>query len=229
MLAAAASLPLITSIATATVTDPLVDRAESAVSDLAPDTSYFDCTTRPTIVAPPLVQDAVAKVPVEAATETVCAAGEVAQSAGVGGDKQAPPRPAPGRSTAPSPPGNPPTGVNPTGVAPTQADPCPAQPTGVPQYHYAGAYQYVTTSGVAAYLDQPQPCLATSDNHSLAEISVQSADGRQIVEVGWTVDRELNGDAQPHLFVYHWVDRSPPATTAAASSSSQHRSVQAWR
>jgi hypothetical protein len=45
-----------------------------------------------------------------------------------------------------------------------------------------------------------------SDSHSLAEIAVQSADRRQIVEVGWTVSRLLNGDENPRLFVYHWVD-----------------------
>jgi Neprosin len=46
------------------------------------------------------------------------------------------------------------------------------------------------------------------------EISVQSADGQQIVEVGWTVDRTVNGDDDPHLFVYHWVDRVPSCYNA---------------
>jgi hypothetical protein len=39
----------------------------------------------------------------------------------------------------------------------------------------------------------------------LAELAVQSADGKQAVEVGWTVDPGLNGGSlDPHLFVYHW-------------------------
>jgi hypothetical protein len=37
------------------------------------------------------------------------------------------------------------------------------------------------------------------------ELAVQSADGKQVVEVGWIVDPILNGDALPHIFVYHWV------------------------
>src|SRR6516162_3792920 len=35
---------------------------------------------------------------------------------------------------------------------------------------------------------------------------VLSADRMQQVEVGWTVDYNVNGDLLPHLFVYHWVD-----------------------
>ena len=42
-----------------------------------------------------------------------------------------------------------------------------------------------------------KPALATSDYHSLAELAVQSADGNHIVEVGWNVDRVVNGDDDP--------------------------------
>jgi hypothetical protein len=35
---------------------------------------------------------------------------------------------------------------------------------------------------------------------------VESANGEQIVEVGWTVAPGLFGDSSPHLFVYHWVN-----------------------
>jgi hypothetical protein len=55
------------------------------------------------------------------------------------------------------------------------------------------------------YQARPELDRADVDGHSLQELAVQSADGSQIVEVGWTVDRGLNGDAHPHLFVYHWV------------------------
>jgi hypothetical protein len=51
-----------------------------------------------------------------------------------------------------------------------------------------------------------RPTLAAGDFHTLGEVAAQSADGRQIVEVGWTVDRGLFGDANPHLFVFHWVN-----------------------
>ena len=73
-------------------------------------------------------------------------------------------------------------------------------------YHYSSAFQYAETDGTYANLVIGRPYLDKADYHTLAEIAVQSADGRQIVEVGWTVDRGVNGDEDPHLFVYHWVD-----------------------
>jgi hypothetical protein len=76
----------------------------------------------------------------------------------------------------------------------------------VAKYYYSGAYQFVISPGTSAFITQHLPWLLPSDYHSLAEMAVQSADTRQIVEVGWTVDREVNGDDNPHLFVYHWVD-----------------------
>ena len=68
----------------------------------------------------------------------------------------------------------------------------------------------VKADGIYATMTIGRPELARKDFHSLAEIAVRSADGRQIVEVGWTVDRHVNKEsAEPHLFVYHWVDRKP--------------------
>ena len=63
--------------------------------------------------------------------------------------------------------------------------------------------------GQTGSLTQHQPYLGVNDYHTLAEISVESADLRQIVEVGWTVDRGVNGDSLPHLFVFHWVNGAP--------------------
>ena len=74
------------------------------------------------------------------------------------------------------------------------------------KYHYATAYQYVQSEGSYANLVIGKPKLADDDYHTLAEIAVQTADTKQTVEVGWTVDRGVNGDEDPHLFVYHWVD-----------------------
>lgn len=73
-------------------------------------------------------------------------------------------------------------------------------------YYYASAYQLVVSPGTSAFITQHIPWLMPVDHHTLAEIAVESADTRQIVEVGWTVDRLTNGDDFPHLFVYHWVD-----------------------
>lgn len=86
-----------------------------------------------------------------------------------------------------------------------QAEPVPAKAREV-KYHYASAYQFAESDGTYANLVIGKPELAKKDYHTLTEIAVQSADGSQIVEVGWTVDRSVNKDEDPHLFVYHWVD-----------------------
>ncbi|WP_412741548.1 neprosin family prolyl endopeptidase [Krasilnikovia sp. MM14-A1004] len=61
-------------------------------------------------------------------------------------------------------------------------------------------------SGTYANFTIAKPELAAGDFHTLAEMSVQSLDGAHIAEVGWNVDRTVNGDSDPHLFVYHWVN-----------------------
>lgn len=68
----------------------------------------------------------------------------------------------------------------------------------------AGAYQYVTSDG--AYMSTPvqSPVVPTADYHSLAELAVESADGQQIIEIGWRVYRPQ--DQTPRLFVYHWIN-----------------------
>jgi hypothetical protein len=104
-------------------------------------------------------------------------------------------------AAAPVPPnvhkGLPPAG-QPSSVAPDLA---------AVTYLYADKYQYGTSDGAFGSYTVERPSLAAADSHTLAELAVQSADGQQIVEVGWTVDRGLNGDLQPHLFVFHWVNR----------------------
>lgn len=73
-------------------------------------------------------------------------------------------------------------------------------------FFYAVGSQIGESDGAYANVVIGKPSLASGDYHTLAEISVQSADGAQVVEVGWNVDRTVNGDSDPHLFVYHWVD-----------------------
>ena len=80
-----------------------------------------------------------------------------------------------------------------------------AAPDAFAVYHSA-AYQYAVADGAHGFYSVAKPAVATSDSHSLAELAVESSDGQQIVEIGWTVDRGLNGDDDPHLFAYHWVD-----------------------
>lgn len=76
-------------------------------------------------------------------------------------------------------------------------------------YLYAGGDQYYTGIGGYVELSQPAPFVNAGDSHSLAEMAVESSDGRQIVEIGTTVDPGLNGDRQPHLFVFHWINGNP--------------------
>jgi hypothetical protein len=76
-------------------------------------------------------------------------------------------------------------------------------------YYYGDAYQYAVAAGLSARFTQHKPTLGQGDSHTLMEVAAQSADGQQIVEIGWTVDPGVNGDNEPHLFVYHWVDRVP--------------------
>ena len=76
-------------------------------------------------------------------------------------------------------------------------------------YHYVYGLQFATAAGGEANFSQHTPYLNTKDDHTLGELAAQSADGNQIVEIGWTVDRGVNGDAKPHLFVFSWVNRIP--------------------
>ena len=77
------------------------------------------------------------------------------------------------------------------------------------KYLYAVGSQEADTEGFYANVTIAKPKLAEGDYHSLAELAVQSADEDQIVEVGWTVDPVVNGDYDPHLFVFHWVNDVP--------------------
>ncbi|MBL7257397.1 neprosin family prolyl endopeptidase [Actinoplanes sp. LDG1-01] len=73
-------------------------------------------------------------------------------------------------------------------------------------YMYNVGSQSADTAGVYSNITIGKPELDRDDYHTLAEIALQSADGKQIVEVGWTVDRLVNGDDDPHLFVFHWIN-----------------------
>ncbi|OJF12580.1 hypothetical protein BG844_20050 [Couchioplanes caeruleus subsp. caeruleus] len=97
--------------------------------------------------------------------------------------------------------------------APPPAGPLTREPGDV-FFHYAVGTQTGETDGTWANVSIAKPELAGGDYHTLAEIAVQSADGRQIVEVGWTVDRQVNGDDDPHLFVYYWKNREPSCYNA---------------
>ncbi|MFI7539802.1 neprosin family prolyl endopeptidase [Actinoplanes sp. NPDC049599] len=73
-------------------------------------------------------------------------------------------------------------------------------------FHYAVGTQLGESDGTWANLTVEKPRLVEGDYHTLAELAVRSADTQHTVEVGWTVDRSVNGDDDPHLFVYYWKD-----------------------
>jgi hypothetical protein len=102
-----------------------------------------------------------------------------------------------------------------TDVAPPAPPVIPSAPAPEPSgsnsdpsvyYLYNVGSQAAETDGIYTNVYIAKPKLDTSDYHSLGELAVQSADGKQIVEVGWNVDRLVNGDSDPHLFVYHWIN-----------------------
>lgn len=106
-----------------------------------------------------------------------------------------------------------PAGLVPQPIATTQPQIKGLPPEGLlaiaPGYHYVYAYQFIPNAGASAFFSQHRPYVNPLDYHSLAEIAVQSQDGAQIVEIGWTVDRGNTGDSNTHLFVFSWVNRVP--------------------
>jgi hypothetical protein len=80
-----------------------------------------------------------------------------------------------------------------------------------PSCYYYGVGRQVTAptgnKGASANFGIFAPPLASKSYHSLAEIALQSADEKQIVEVGWIVDNTgVNGTdfTNPHIFAYSW-------------------------
>lgn len=114
-------------------------------------------------------------------------------------------------------------GAAPGPTAPGSAAPAlpPAAPSADPfgpQCSTFGCFDYVYGrqtvgsafgAGVNMLIAKPKLTVARTSDHSLQELSLQSADRKQTVEIGWTVDPGLNGDDKPHLFVFHWIDGKP--------------------
>ncbi len=74
-------------------------------------------------------------------------------------------------------------------------------------YDYVSGQQSSDVTGASVQMMQADPEIDPSyDGHSLQELSLQDSAQQNTVEIGWTVDRGLNGDTAPHLFVYHWVN-----------------------
>jgi len=76
-------------------------------------------------------------------------------------------------------------------------------------YSYVTGRQNAAATGASVTMYQAAPSGVTSDGHSLQELALQSSNDTttaNTIEIGWTVDPGVNGDYQPHLFVFHWVN-----------------------
>lgn len=76
-------------------------------------------------------------------------------------------------------------------------------------YYYgsAGLSRTVMGGGMITSVDRPQYVTTGGPGHTLNEISVQGGtQNGNIVEIGWTVSTDQNHDADPHIFVFHWVN-----------------------
>src|SRR3954454_2089057 len=81
----------------------------------------------------------------------------------------------------------------PSPEATSSSDPT-CEDKGEPCYLYDGAQQAAETDGVYVNVTIGKPALDKVDYHTLGEIAVQSTERGDAVEVGWTVDRQVNGD-----------------------------------
>lgn len=100
-----------------------------------------------------------------------------------------------------------PTGARPHGVRAGKSYPGALTPFTCPCYYYTQDTYTVPAAQTfgAVKFSIWKPTLTGSDAHSLAELAVADSTQSNIIEVGWNVDPGVNGDSNPHLFVYHWV------------------------
>lgn len=96
------------------------------------------------------------------------------------------------------------------GVGGSAMTSCPS-----PCYYFNGFAQVFTadpaeTIGIDMTVGKPyvdDSVLAAA--HSLGQVAVTSGDSRDIVEVGWMVDKTRRADGNPTLWAFHWIDSVP--------------------
>jgi hypothetical protein len=86
-----------------------------------------------------------------------------------------------------------------TGIGAVAASAAPASAAGL-QFLSAGVVQNGTSAGAFGTFTVKKPFVVPGDAFSMATMQVFAATVGS-VEVGWIVDRALNGDDEPHLFV----------------------------
>jgi hypothetical protein len=73
-------------------------------------------------------------------------------------------------------------------------------------YALAASYRTVYGGGMTFSVHRPAYVRLGGAGHTLAELALQGgANNGDIVEVGWNVSTDQYGDADPHLFVFHWL------------------------
>jgi hypothetical protein len=101
----------------------------------------------------------------------------------------------------------------------------PAAASAAPVFSYVGEAYQGSARGASAVLPVASPRLARRADHSLAELAVQSADRRDIVEVGWVRSRGIAGGS--HLFVSYWAGGRDHVDAGFRSTSSAYQPFQA--
>lgn len=205
--------PLVIAAGSAAVAAPAHAQVEPVV------TAHVKCIKRPGIKPPPrgIVKPApgrpggprTAGSQVAVGIKPVCPAGEVPVIKGSppGLPKGNPERPV--GTAATSPGGRSADSLPPK--APRIDQPCagviyPSEPGEC--YYYAGASDLRTAQGggLTTTIEKPSYNNSGGPGHTLEEMSVQGGSGEgNIVEIGSSVSTDQFGNADPHLFVYHWL------------------------
>jgi Neprosin len=95
----------------------------------------------------------------------------------------------------------------PPGPAGPEAPACAGVPSFGSCYYYASAGFTRTADGggMTMSIDRPAYDNSGGSGHALDEIAVQGGPNNgNIVELGWLVSSDQNGDSDPHIFVFHW-------------------------
>ncbi|MET9023695.1 neprosin family prolyl endopeptidase [Actinopolymorpha sp. NPDC004070] len=73
------------------------------------------------------------------------------------------------------------------------------------EHKYAHAYQFVTNYGTEAYINTWKPYVQWSNEFSLGQLWTVRGSGAalQTLEVGAQTYKDLNGDWEPHLFIFY--------------------------
>ena len=103
-----------------------------------------------------------------------------------------------------------------------EAPPAPPGPPGAPacdgvlsfgSCYYYGSAAFSTVAdggGMIASIETPQYVNSGGSGHSLDELAIQGGEGNgNIIEIGWLVSTEQYGNANPHIFVFHWKNWNP--------------------